>query len=65
MNHVWRKSSRSGTDAGTSDCVEVARLARNIGVRDSERPRGAHLLLAASTWHAFARDVKNGQHDLP
>ncbi|MEU8800679.1 DUF397 domain-containing protein [Spirillospora sp. NPDC048819] len=28
MTPVWRKSSRSGTDAGTSDCVEVAQLWR-------------------------------------
>ncbi|MFD0692183.1 DUF397 domain-containing protein [Actinomadura fibrosa] len=65
MTPVWRKSSRSGSTSGQSDCVEVAQLARNIGVRDSKRPRGAHLLLAASAWHAFARDVKSGQHDLP
>ncbi|HEY7484053.1 MAG TPA: DUF397 domain-containing protein [Streptosporangiaceae bacterium] len=33
---VWRKSSHSNTQGG--DCVEVARLAGGIGVRDSKNP---------------------------
>jgi uncharacterized protein DUF397 len=35
----WRKSSRS-TSQADSNCVEVADLAGNIGVRDSKNPGG-------------------------
>lgn len=66
MNPVWRKSSRSGsTGGGQSDCVEVAELGGNVGVRDSKAPEGAHLVLGSGDWCAFARRVRNGQHDLP
>ncbi|URN06419.1 DUF397 domain-containing protein [Actinomadura madurae] len=41
----WRKSSRS-TEGTTGDCVEVARLAGGVGVRDSQAPGAGHLLLS-------------------
>ncbi|GLZ07289.1 hypothetical protein Acsp03_47550 [Actinomadura sp. NBRC 104412] len=65
MTPVWRKSSYSGTDAKTSDCVEVAHLSGEIGVRDSKAPEAPHLVFGAADWHAFARRVKRGEHDLP
>ncbi|WP_245681904.1 DUF397 domain-containing protein [Actinomadura kijaniata] len=65
MTPVWRKSSRSGgTYGGQSDCVEVAGLAGNIGVRDSKSPEGSHLVFDAAAWGAFARRVKSGEHGL-
>ncbi|MFC7567802.1 DUF397 domain-containing protein [Actinomadura namibiensis] len=65
MTPVWRKSSRSGgTYGGQSDCVEVACLVGNIGVRDSKSPDGPHLLLGPDGWRSFARRVKSGEHDL-
>ncbi|QFG21616.1 DUF397 domain-containing protein [Actinomadura sp. WMMB 499] len=64
MTPVWRKSSHSGTDAGTSDCVEVARLVGNIEVRDSKAPEAPHLVFGSADWRAFARRVKSGEHDL-
>ncbi|MGK5552902.1 DUF397 domain-containing protein [Actinomadura kijaniata] len=64
MTPVWRKSSRSGSTSGQSDCVEVADLAGNIGVRDSKRPEGAHLVFDVAEWGAFARRVKSGEYDL-
>ncbi|WP_395109526.1 DUF397 domain-containing protein [Actinomadura sp. SCN-SB] len=65
MTPVWRKSSHSGSDAGTSDCVEVARLEGNIGVRDSKAAEAPHLVFGRADWLVFARRVKRGEHDLP
>ena len=50
---VWFKSSYSGTEAG--DCVEVARAAHAIHVRDSKDEVGPRLTLTPATWAAFAR----------
>ncbi|MFC9972585.1 DUF397 domain-containing protein [Spirillospora sp. NPDC127200] len=63
MSPVWRKSSHSGT-GGQSDCVEVADLEGNIGVRDSRNVGGPHLLLDAAGWRAFVGGIKCGEHDL-
>lgn len=52
----WRKSSRSGTSGG--DCVEVAALARNVGVRDSKDPEGSRLALSPDTWRALVERLK-------
>ncbi|TDC64895.1 DUF397 domain-containing protein [Actinomadura sp. GC306] len=63
MTPVWRKSSHSGTDAGTSDCVEVAQLAPRIGVRDSKAPEAPHIALDAADWRRFVARVKHGEYD--
>ncbi|MBO2464204.1 DUF397 domain-containing protein [Actinomadura violacea] len=60
----WRKSSRSGSGA-QSDCVQVANLAGNIGVRDSKDPEGAKVALPAAMFRALLDAVKRGEHDLP
>ena len=64
MTPVWRKSSRSGSTSGQSDCVEVARLTADVGVRDSKAPDAAHLVFGAADWRVFADRVKRGEHDL-
>ncbi|MCP9951814.1 DUF397 domain-containing protein [Actinomadura madurae] len=61
---TWRKSSRSGT-SGQSDCVEVAELSGNIGVRDSKHPDGPKLTLTATSFRQLATNIKRGTHDLP
>ncbi|MCP9951770.1 DUF397 domain-containing protein [Actinomadura madurae] len=42
MNAKWRKSSRSGENGG--DCVELAKVAGAVAVRDSKDPHGPILL---------------------
>jgi uncharacterized protein DUF397 len=60
----WRKSSRSGTSENM-DCVEVAELGCNIGVRDSKDPHGPKLALAAASFGELLAAVKRGDHDTP
>ncbi|WP_433143908.1 DUF397 domain-containing protein [Actinomadura nitritigenes] len=59
----WRKSSRSATSDNTN-CVEVAQLARNIGVRDSKDPAGPKIALPFAEFRALVDAVKRGEHDL-
>lgn len=44
---TWRKSSNSASD---SECVEVARGATLVGVRDSKRPDGPILKFEPGSW---------------
>lgn len=60
----WRKSSRSATSDNTN-CVEVAQLAGNIGVRDSKDPVGLKIALPSAGFRALLDAVKRGEHDLP
>jgi uncharacterized protein DUF397 len=48
---TWRKSSYS--NASGLNCVEVARLASSVAVRDSKTPTSGHLSLTPSAWRAF------------
>ncbi|WP_433228673.1 DUF397 domain-containing protein [Actinomadura formosensis] len=59
----WRKSSRSGGSA-TSDCVELARFPRAVGVRDGKDPDGANFALSAACFRGLVVDIKRGAHDL-
>ena len=45
---AWRKSSYSG-GSGSSDCVEVAFVANEVGVRDSKNTEGPTLAFPATT----------------
>ena len=58
----WRTTSYSG---GTGDCVEVADLVANVGVRDSKDPGAGHLTFTVRTWAAFTAEVRDGRFDLP
>ncbi|WP_433143902.1 DUF397 domain-containing protein [Actinomadura nitritigenes] len=60
----WRKSSRSATSDNTS-CVEIAQLARNIGVRDSKDPAGPKIALQPAGFRVLLDAVKRGEHDRP
>lgn len=52
---AWHKSSYS---AGETNCVEVARLAGHVAVRDSQHPQHPHLRFDHATWAAFLAQVK-------
>ncbi|MEU1076345.1 MULTISPECIES: DUF397 domain-containing protein [unclassified Streptomyces] len=50
---VWKKSSYSSGEGG--QCVEVARTAGAVHVRDSKRATGPVLTVAPTEWSAFLR----------
>ncbi|RAY10996.1 DUF397 domain-containing protein [Actinomadura craniellae] len=58
---AWRKSSRSTAE---HNCVETARLADRIGVRDSTTPETGHLTLTPSAWTFLTTRIKAGELDL-
>lgn len=64
MTPAWRKSSRSGSDAGQSDCVEVAKFSCNIGVRDSTAPDAGHLSLSTETFADLVARAKRNELNL-
>lgn len=54
---IWRRSSYSNTSGG--DCLEVADGHQDlVPVRDSKRPEGPALVIAASAWTPFVEAVK-------
>ncbi|WP_121437458.1 DUF397 domain-containing protein [Actinomadura pelletieri] len=61
---MWRKSSRSA-NSGDSGCVEVAALARDIGVRDSKDPDGPRVALPVPKFRELVTAIKRGDHDMP
>lgn len=54
---TWRKSSRS-TQGTSGECVEVARLVQNIGVRDSKKPDDGHLVLTSEAFAGLVQRIK-------
>jgi hypothetical protein len=64
MTPVWRKSTHSGTGGSQSDCVEVAALADNIGLRDSKAPEAGHVTLPSGTFADLVIRIKAGEMDL-
>ncbi|TNY35477.1 DUF397 domain-containing protein [Thermomonospora catenispora] len=52
----WRKSSYSASNGG--NCVEVARLAEGVGVRDSKSPEHGHLSLTSAQFAALLAQLK-------
>ncbi|MEU5699115.1 DUF397 domain-containing protein [Streptomyces aurantiacus] len=54
----WRKSSYSNSEGG--ECVEIADSHSPLTpVRDSKRPEGPALLVAAPAWTAFVGHLKH------
>lgn len=56
---TWRKSSYSGNDSDTTNCVEVAFVpsADGVCVRDSKDPDGGMFSLPADGWRSFLAAV--------
>jgi hypothetical protein len=59
---VWRKSSLSTNNGG--DCVEVAQLPGNIGVRDSKAPDAGQLSISRTEFAALVQRIKRDDLDL-
>ena len=53
---IWFKSSYSG--AGTTECVEAARLPQATAVRDSKSPAGPVVVFSQSSWSGFLSAVR-------
>ncbi|MFD0688497.1 DUF397 domain-containing protein [Actinomadura fibrosa] len=53
---VWRKSSRS--ESQFQECVEVARVAWAVAVRDSKDPDGPVLAIDAQVWRGLLTTLK-------
>jgi len=56
---MWRKSSKSASNG----CVEVARVAGKVAVRDSKDKEGPVLLFTAFEWDAFISGVRSGEFE--
>ena len=62
---LWRRSSRSGTASGDSNCVEVAFLPDGaVAVRDSKNRGGQVLIFTSAEWEAFVAGARDGEFDL-
>ncbi|WP_067807604.1 DUF397 domain-containing protein [Actinomadura formosensis] len=59
----WRKSSRSA-NSGQADCVELARLSRTVGVRDSKAPEAGHLSFSPESFSELVARIKQDELDL-
>lgn len=56
---TWHKSSYSDSEG---NCVQVARLTRGVGVRDSKNPQGGVITVAPNAFKDLIDAVKAGQH---
>lgn len=58
---VWRKSTLSSH----SNCVEVAFIDGQVGIRDSKNRQGPILMVTGDEWEAFVGGVRAGEFDPP
>ncbi|WP_308198536.1 DUF397 domain-containing protein [Actinomadura terrae] len=58
----WRKSSYSGGSSG--QCVEVARTATLLSIRDSKNPHSGHLAIDRTAFTVLVSRAKAGNLDL-
>ncbi|RFU39504.1 DUF397 domain-containing protein [Actinomadura logoneensis] len=58
----WRKSSYSGT-ATDEVCVELGRLERGVGLRDSKMPSIGHLSLTEGKFGGLVASIKGLRAD--
>lgn len=57
----FKKSKWSKNNPKT--CVEVAKKAQGVAIRDSKNSKGGALFFTHEEWNAFSRGVKDGQFD--
>jgi hypothetical protein len=60
-NALWRKSSHSGNTGG--NCVELARLADTVGIRDSKNVTFPYLTVSRSTMAKLMDRIKAAEFD--
>lgn len=58
MTITWRKSSHS-TAVDDNACVELARFAGAVGVRDSKHPELGHLALRPGQFSALVEHLRH------
>jgi hypothetical protein len=58
---IWRKSRRSGVNG---ECVELARMAGGVAVRDSKALPGPMLRFRPDAWRTFLTEVRDGRFDV-
>ncbi|MBX7551552.1 DUF397 domain-containing protein [Streptomyces sp. tea 10] len=58
---AWFKSSYSNDTGG--NCVEVADLTPQVGIRDSKKKSGPALVVPAAAWSSFIGLVRSGVVD--
>jgi hypothetical protein len=58
---AWRKSSFSGDFEKGESCVEVARTAAGVAVRDTKDRSLAPHVYARSTWGSLLTAVREGE----
>ncbi|RKS79817.1 uncharacterized protein DUF397 [Actinomadura pelletieri DSM 43383] len=61
---TWRKSSHSESTSTQSDCVEVADLGQELGIRDSKAPHTPHLTLTPAAFDALLVQAKRNELNL-
>jgi hypothetical protein len=54
---AWRKSSYSGNDASTTNCVEIGFGKVGAHIRDSKDPEGGSFYLPNTAWTGFLAAV--------
>ena len=58
---AWFKSSHSNDTGG--NCVEIADLANQVGIRDSKDKRGPALVVPTAAWSSFIAGVRDDEFD--
>lgn len=59
---AWFKSSRSGA---SKECVEVAFISDQVGVRDSKDQQGPALMFSPRAWDDFTAALQAGKFNTP
>lgn len=57
----WRKSTHSN---GQGECVELANLGSEVGIRDSKNPTSPHLSVSRETLSTVLSNIKAGDLDM-
>jgi hypothetical protein len=59
---AWFKSSYSNDTGG--NCIEIADLTTQVGIRDSKKKTGPALVVPATAWSSFISLVRSLDADL-